>query len=627
MRRHCLSLRLLSALGFLGGLGASALGPVSLAAAPTGSLDAPALPRTPETPWRWVLPAPTGANLLAACSAGRDLWVAGDYGLFGRLGASDLDEAPVATTASLGAVACCPGGVLAAGERGAVVWRAGDGSVREWGLVGPDGAAPLLTGAACLPHGEVAVAGADGGLWVGNPAAELARRLAPHPIYGLFASGAALLAGGPRGAIARTIDGGLTWQAVGLPPGSDDSPTGNVVAFAGEGRQVVAVGGRGLFVRSGDHGARFSPALSGTTEDLSAVVWGGMRAVHALARGRFVHWLSVPEREPVGLDGQFLELVRHRGRFLALGLHGRVASRPVSDSPEGWDEQRGSRLRLFDSWTNGRVQVVVGDFGQILRRGWGQRFARTPNPTGGDIYAVTGNRHGVVLAVGDGGGVARSSDGGRSWSARSMDEKFPLVAVWLDDAGRAVAVGQGGLRFWSQDGGLSWRSERLSKDVELTGVVQLGRRLWITGAKGFLEFSDDFGRSWYSAAAPAVDTDLRTPLGTSGGSLIATSFSGDVHRRDSGGAWTTQRLCEGSRPSGIAEVNGEVVIVTTDGRVFASRDDGRGFIEARGPGRVQFNSVFAAPDGRLWATGLDGMLLVRDVPKGMAAPLMLPGLE
>ena len=64
--------------------------------------------------------------------------------------------------------------------------------------------------------------------------------------------------------------------------------------------------------------------------------------------------------------------------------------------------------------------------------------------------------------------------------------------------------------------------------------------------------------------------------------------------------------------------------MTTDGKVFVSRDDGVSFSPERGPGRVLFNSLAVAPDGRVWATGLEGMWLVRDAPVGPASGRPLP---
>ena len=567
-----------------------------------------------STTWRWRLPQPTGVTLRAACvDASKVLWVAGDAGLLGRfVPDGSLERLPLATEGTLRAIACCNDGVAAVTDAGVVVWRGRDGELRETRL-GTADAPPSPTAVVCGSGGGLVVADTAGGIWRAGADLAFTRGAAPHPVFGLHVAGDALLAAGPRGAIARTSDGGRSWLAVGLPPGSDEAPTGHVLALAGDGRHVVAVGRGGLHARSTDHGKTFTLARSGTTLDLTAVVWGGSREVHALAGGTRVQWLSAPQREPAVLDAQYHGLVWHAGTVRAVGTHGRVALREAGGTT--WQVSRRPDWRLFGAWTDGRVEILVGERGLIQRREGGGPLRPVPSPVKGAIHDVKGNGTGLILAVGELGGVARSSDAGRTWQWVELDAKYGLVSVWLDRLGHAVAVGQGGLRFVSRDGGLSWKAvQPLGKDQELTGVVADGRRLWVTGANGFLERSDDYGKSWYSAAAPTAGTDLRTPCVSERGTLLATSFNGAIHRRSRDGRWTSATLSPGSRPSALVETRGELIAVTTDGKVFVSRDDGVNFSPERGPGRVLFNSLTVAPDGRVWATGLEGMWLVRDAP-------------
>jgi photosystem II stability/assembly factor-like uncharacterized protein len=107
-------------------------------------------------------------------------------------------------------------------------------------------------------------------------------------------------------------------------------------------------------------------------------------------------------------------------------------------------------------------------------------------------------------AVGDGGVVLRSSDGGASWTRISAPTKATLRAVrFADDALHGIAVGD--VAIATSDGGASWTA-LTQPPAALNGLSISGPRAVAVGANGLIWRSADSGATWSQVSAPANAT-------------------------------------------------------------------------------------------------------------------------
>ena len=615
-----------------------------------GRAEGPSAPGGQAIGWRWERPTPQGSTVRGACRDARDaLWIAGEVATFGRV-SNDLrrfERETLRTNADFARIACCPSGVFAVGTEGALAHRDADGVVREQTLGDPR-RLPMLTDVACVGERGVVVASGAGEAFVSEDGGRtFEARSAPQPLYSLHviagdrasrspgsaADGASrsagsaaddvLLAGGPRGAVARSTDLGRTWTVV------RSGVRGNVLAFATRSAgELVAVGGGGSAIRSTDGGTSWSAIVSGTTMDLFDVAdTSGGRGGELVAVGANGA-LTLPARAesfaPLALEGRFHTLVASRGGLLAFGVGGRYAERRGRGT-----FRLGARLEtsLFAGYADARGRVVVGDRGFIARGSLTGELRPVRSPVVTALHAITGNASGVMLAVGAEGVILRSTDRGARWTrvpferttnAEGLRVPSTFQAVWIDDAGHALAVGQQGLRARSDDGGRTWTDLSTARDHQRSGIAWHEGALIVVGTGSRIERSDDFGATWRDETPPAPGLDLRTPIVTPSGALVVTARPGVVARRDLAGRWTTTSLRPEAFFAGLARVGGqnsspsggELLLVASDGTTYVSRDDGARWTEERRLTREVITGLFVG-ESTAWATGYWGMLMVR----------------
>jgi photosystem II stability/assembly factor-like uncharacterized protein len=244
--------------------------------------------------------------------------------------------------------------------------------------------------------------------------------------------------------------------------------------------------------------------------------------------------------------------------------------------------------------------------------------------------AADGDR---LFAVGAGGRVLRSADGGATRTAESADTMTSLLGV--SAAGdHVVAVGQmGELRVRSQDGG--WTAVDTGTVERLFDIAINRNGVGVAvGAFGAVLRTEDGGASW-TPAAPAWIGVFRDDAGRLG-EMFAPSVYGvqidDANRvwaagelglimtSDDGGANWTIRRAGGNDETGIdptlssihVRADGTGYAVGQLGTVLRTRDHGQTWKELPRATQANLLGVTSNPDGTVVVTGMRAMLISRD---------------
>jgi photosystem II stability/assembly factor-like uncharacterized protein len=282
-------------------------------------------------------------------------------------------------------------------------------------------------------------------------------------------------------------------------------------------------------------------------------------------------------------------------------------------------------------------------------------------------------------AVGEAGTVLKTSDGGATWTDRSVSTPYAVRDLYmLSPSTGWVATGDpdnsevSGSIWHTTDGGASWTQQTLTSARARLGISFASPAAgWASGARsGIIDFqaTTNGGASWFNQSSPSIfgwtyGIDSISPgLVWSVGVVFFPSASGFiVHTSDGGANWTRQTTATVpflyavdfvDSALGFAAGDQGTILATTNGGVawsaqisgtssnlkgvaFSSASDGLscgagGTIRATADGgqtwnpeatstSADLNGVFSLDATTGWAVGAGGTLLKRETVSGVPA--------
>jgi photosystem II stability/assembly factor-like uncharacterized protein len=273
--------------------------------------------------------------------------------------------------------------------------------------------------------------------------------------------------------------------------------------------------------------------------------------------------------------------------------------------PDQWDRVTGTnvpnsaaRFRALSFPVNDLTGWVVGDGGTI----WKITATATATPpitytytwtnqspgagvTVANLYAVSFPDNNTGFAVGDGGVVIKTVNGGTTWTRISSGTggiNFNAVA-FTDNGLKGIAVGDAGVVYRTSNGGLNW-----SPMTPIAGTPNLfgaavprfgsGNVAYLCGANGTLQRNPDaWGAGVWTQGTGTTGTDtykaILFPQGDVNGVCVGNVTGGapKILSTSTGTAWTTRTAT--TAPTGAYNA---LSTIPTGGRVFAaSGADGR----------------------------------------------------
>lgn len=238
-----------------------------------------------------------------------------------------------------------------------------------------------------------------------------------------------------------------------------------LLAAAAVGPNWIAVGERGIVVRSQDGGRHWTQVAAPVSVTLTAVRFAD--AQHGIAVG---HGGTVLVTEDGGMRWQR----RLDGRRIAELLLADAQARGDAVAQKAAEQLRadGPDKPLLDVLPLGPQRaLVVGAYGLALAtedggKTWVSWSARLDNPKALHLYAVRQRGKRIVIA-GEQGLALKSEDGGRSFQALVTPYKGSYFTAELPDDHEIVLAGLRGNAWRSTDGGHDWQALAAPMPVSL----------------------------------------------------------------------------------------------------------------------------------------------------------------
>lgn len=470
-----------------------------------------------------------------------------------------------------------------------------------------------------------------------------AKQRMTHAVMVLMALSATVVAASPAGAAPVSVGrSGWAW--------GDPVPQGetlNRVAF--QGLRGYAAGENGTVLRSDDGGSTWVGLASGTTAALTllqevdantVLVGGGCTVRESTDGGGTFHRLAVNESERgcatnvasfsfLSATTGFVE--QADGSILLTGDGGQTLA-PKTPVPLGGGA---AGPIVFTSPTNGFALVGRGGTGAIYRTtdgagSWVQ-VGSAPVPLH-DLRFVTPSQ---AYAVGDGGVMLSSEDGGATWTklALALPAGTPapsltgiscgdalhcliatapapegganvlvrtadggqtgtlvtasgqsLLSVAFKGSSAAVAVGSGGATVLSGDGGETFSTSVSSRlGATLEGPIRLGpggQSAYVPGHSGLIAHTVAGGWGLLRVPTSANIVDVAFPSSAVG---YAVSSSGILYRTSSAGlTWAILSSGGGEAPSAILAPDEKTVLLVGPTGLRRSTDSGASFARVGG---------------------------------------------
>ncbi|PRA65986.1 glycosyl hydrolase [Pseudomonas sp. MYb187] len=282
--------------------------------------------------------------------------------------------------------------------------------------------------------------------------------------------------------------------------------------------------------------------------------------------------------------------------------------------PPGLDYQVSpNHVLLLGLANSGQHLVAVGERGVVMvadqqAQGWITVRTQTTRTLCGVAFANAD----VGVAVGHGGVLLRTEDGGRHWTAlETAANGDALLGVAAMGEGRMAAWGAFGLYLLSKDNGLTW--ERLpvveeAFDRHISRIIALADGNWLlVGESGTLAQSRDRGETWQALASPYAGS-LFGAQQLRNGDLLIYGMRGNLWVSSDGGqTWSQRDSATTLAFNGAVELaSGRVLVFGNSGLLLASDDQGHSFT-ALPSTHASLAKALELDSGRLLAVGDRGI--------------------
>ncbi len=260
---------------------------------------------------------------------------------------------------------------------------------------------------------------------------------------------------------------------------------------------------------------------------------------------------------------------------------------------------------------NGSLALAGGVNGVLLRStdagiSWGTVTTGTTSTI--ESVRLTDQNNGV--AVGDAGAILRTSDGGQTWTNRSVVTQENLLDWWSIGSTEYIC-GTHGLLIKSVNGGASWSSINLNTQAGLHSVrfSDLSTGI-VVGDNGLIVKTTDAGATWRTILSLTTSNLNYVTFATP--SLVMACGSGGIIVRstNAGESWSQPTMPPGGTLRSMLFTDAQTgTVVGAGGLVWQTADGGQSWSAVNSVATQEFMSIAAFDNLNLLVAGTNGNIL------------------
>ncbi len=280
---------------------------------------------------------------------------------------------------------------------------------------------------------------------------------------------------------------------------------------------------------------------------------------------------------------------------------------------ETWTPQSsGTAQSLYDAaFVNSKTGWAVGAGGTIRHTtNGGTTWTAQTSGTTQALYAVAFVDATKGWAVGGRGTIMRTTNGGTTWTAQTSGTTQTLYAVAFVDANNGWAVGGRGTIRRTTNGGTTWAAQTSGTTQTLYAVAFVdANNGWAVGGRGTVRRTTNGGTTWSSQSVGGRQTLYDVTFSDVNSGWLVGSSGTIRHTTNGGASWSTQS-------SGTRQTLYAITFVTADdgwavgsGGTIRHTTNAGSVWTGETSGTTQTLRSLSRSSGALWATGYGGTIL------------------
>jgi photosystem II stability/assembly factor-like uncharacterized protein len=400
------------------------------------------------------------------------------------------------------------------------------------------------------------------------------------------------LAGNTNVRVMKTVNGGLTWTQLPNIP----SATYNDV-YAPDTNNIFAASSGGRIIHTSNAGATWDTIATGSTSTITDLEFvspslayaAGNPARLAYSTNGGLAWTSVTPPTSRGIQ----KLKVEGSKVFLVGDFDIIYT--TTNNGASWDSIRFTTSSQFPSFFQyafdkvGNTMVIGGALGLINNSQdngatWQNKNQFLSQVNGNSVFAFNGSSD--VWMVGTGGDILYSSNGGSNWSLRTSGVTTTLYRVHFSSRTVGFIGGDGGVLRKTTDGGLTWTAKSYpSPTHRVSGIDFVNATTgWACGGlppptpAGSIAKTTDAGETWVAqtpitSGSFAITIDMIDQ--NNGWYLGQESIVGRT--TDGGTTWTNSPTPSGFTGSALKAFDINTAIVTgtgTSSRIYKTTNGG-----------------------------------------------------